>query len=427
MTGRDPVNGLHDRRSIVRLGLSTLVAPGIDRMAVSAIEPRERMPERYHRVILRLDPDGNGLARSLRYEGNNLDLRGPRTSSGLFRDDGEVVSARWRRAASGCAGIFVLRDSLWSQQDHPTRHRAHAPLLPPNWITAAALAVHDGPDARLPLAPEIEDDAAWKALRSPAAMFGIAPRSEAWHRVATTSAAEGSEPERRMALNARRTALALGTAFRRMVADGEGDPAAVIRSGAEIACASDRRYFTAGLRRSRIIPITVTRPDHHEIEEGKGFHTRETATHPEATAFERMVRRTLLRRRLQDGDIALERYDISRPEEREAVAEILAELVPEADPVPGGGRVWVWVNGPLDPLRKLRGEDATRWIERLRLELGSAPIDLGRVRFLSKPSVELPQGRDRRDALDEAVDRFASLDLPLSLGLRTEAFSRIIE
>lgn len=385
------------------------------------------LPKRYERVVLRLDPNARGLERALRYEGNNLDLRGPRDGQGLFRDSGARVAERWRQAAHACAGIFVLRDSLWSQQDHPTRQRCLAPYLPASWITSAALAVHDGEEIPMPTCPPVADDDAWGRLSTPASMFGSAPISKAWHRVAVRPIQRGSSGERRQAEHARTTARELAAAYRRMIEAGRRGPDAAIATGVEIACDSDRRYFTASLRRDKVIPITVTRPDPREIEEGKGFVPAEAMEHPDAEAMASRVQRALLQRRLLDGDIAIERYDISSPAERRRVGDLLEQIVPRGAPAHGGGDIWVWINGPLDPHRKLRGRDAIPWVSDLRRELAGRPIDLDRVRLLSKPSIDLPSGVTRRAALDRAIDEAERLDLPVSLNMRTPAFRMLMD
>ena len=95
-------------------------------------------PSHYARVVPRLSLPLGDLFQNLYYEGNNIELRGSRTSAGLYIDSGPEVADRWREAAKRCRAIFVLRDSLYSQQDHPYRQTPYAPILPPSWITTAA-------------------------------------------------------------------------------------------------------------------------------------------------------------------------------------------------------------------------------------------------------------------------------------------------
>ena len=283
-----------------------------------------------------------------------------------------MVARRWRLAAAGCAGLFVLRDSLWSQQDHPTRQHGFAPYLPPAWITAACLVARGDLAWRPIFDAPTDDDSAWAECTTPATLFGNAPISESLHSSARGLLHEppAADPARGvMATNARRTFRELGAAMRRMHAVAVDGPEMVATIGAEIACRSDQRYFTPELRRRRVIPITVTNPTTKEIGEGKGPVAPEHAAIPRVAEIGRMVMRSLLRRRLADGDIAVERYDLSQTESRAAAIDLLRDLVPKDVPVPGDGRVWLWVNGPLDSRRKMRGVDAGEWIPTFRREL----------------------------------------------------------
>lgn len=417
-----------DRRTAFgRLGVGTVLFASSRPTAAtpSLVAP---LPDRFRRVVLRLDPDPVDLEASLRYEGNNLDLRGPRGAEGLHVDSGELAARRWRLAAAGCAGLFVLRDSLWSQQDHPTRQHAFAPYLPPAWITAACLVARGDLVWRPMLDAPIDDDAAWTERTTPESLFGIAPISESLHSsiLGPLDETQAADPARgMMATNARRTFRELGVAMRRMHAAAADGPDAVASIGAEIACRTDRRYFTPDLRRRRVIPITVTNPTSMEIDEGKGPVAREHLSIPRVGEVGTMVMRSLLRRRLADGDIAVERYDLSKAASRAAAIDLLRDLLPKRKSVPGDGRVWLWVNGPLDPRRKLHGIDAGEWIPTFRRELDRSDIDHHRVRLFNKPSLDLPTGPGRAAALDVGLARAARLEVPLSLNLRTTAFRRI--
>ena len=387
------------------------------------------IPERYHRVVLRLDPDCLNLEPSLRYEGNNLDVRGERNSNGLFQDDGSTVARRWQQAAEGCAGVFVLRDSLWSQQDHVTRQRAFSPLLPPNWITAASL-VATGSLAWQPVfSAPVDDDRAWNKLATPSDLFGSAPKSDSLFKAAIRPArTKDKQPDSTavQARNARTTLKFLGSAMNELHSAGRsGDALAVARIGAEISCQSDCRYFTTHGRR-RVIPITVTNPSLHEVGEGKGFIAPEHVDLHGASEIAKLVSKELLQRRLNDGDIAIERYDISRSSERSKAIQILEDLIPIHRKSAIESRIWLWVNGPLKQDRKLQGTDATRWVPEFQHEIQAASIDHGRLRLVSKPSVDLPKGPSRKDALDRAIIRFKQMDLPLSLNMRTDAFRQVL-
>ena len=418
-----------DRRTAFgRLGVGAVLLAS-NRPTAATTSLVAPLPDRFRRVVLRLDPDPVDLEASLRYEGNNLDLRGPRGPEGLQVDSGEMAARRWRLAAAGCAGLFVLRDSLWSQQDHPTRQHAFAPYLPPAWITAACLVARGDLAWRPIFDAPIDDDSAWAGCTTPALLFGNAPISERLHSSARSLLRETqtADPARSvMATNARRTFRELGAAMRRMHAVSVDGPDMVATIGAEIACRTDRRYFTPELRRRRFIPITVTNPTTKEIGEGKGPVAPDHASIPGVAALGSMVMRTLLRRRLADGDIAVERYDLSQPESRAAAIDLLRNLVPKDGAVRDGGRVWLWVNGPLDPQRKMRGADAGEWIPTFRRELDRSDIDHRRVRLFNKPSFDLPSGPGRAAALDAGLARATRLDVPLSLNLRTTAFRRIL-
>ena len=115
-------------------------------------------PARYSQIVPRLQLPVNQIFENLFYEGNNIVMRGNRTSSGDFTDAGDTVSLRWRSVATSCRGIFVLRDSLFSQQDHPYRHESHALMLPPSWITAAATIIQEGDSLHPMIVFEIEND-----------------------------------------------------------------------------------------------------------------------------------------------------------------------------------------------------------------------------------------------------------------------------
>ena len=324
--------------------------------------------------------------------------------------------------------MFVLRDSLWSQQDHVTGQRAFSPLLPPNWITAASL-VATGSLAWQPVfSAPVEDDRAWRKLATPTDLFGSAPKSDSLFNAAIKPVrTKDKQPDStaEQARNARTTLRVLGPAMNELYSAGKsGDALAVARLGAEISCQSDCRYFTTNGRR-RVIPITVTNPSSYEVGEGKGFIAPEHVDLNGATEIARLVLNELLQRRLNDGDIAIERYDISRPSERSNAIQALEDLIPIHRKPAIESRIWLWVNGPLKQDRKLQGTDATRWVPEFQHEIQAASIDHNRLRLFSKPSVDLPKGPGRKEALDRAIIRFKGMDLPLSLNMRTDAFRQV--
>ena len=381
-------------------------------------------PARFAEVIPRLGFPYRRLYGNLTYEGNNPNMRGRRASSGLYHDqNGAVGAGRWRRAAASVAGLFVLRDSLFSQQDHPLDHRAFAPMIPQNWVTAAVAEVLEGRTPRPLRAPALEDDAAWTALNTPGAMFGSFPASQRLHGWATRSR-DGVDPVSLSRIeNARHTVIALAEQARAMVdVAGEG-PEAVARAGAEQISVTDRLYFTTELRRNHVIPIGVENPNRHEIEdEGKGLEIAGRTVPRQAIA---LARDAIYRRRLRDGDIAIERYDISQPAERRRGIAFLERLVPSVEGgATGGHLVWLWVTGPQEANAHL-GVDATAYFADFRAEAERASIDMSRVRFLSKPSVVLATG-NRGPALAEQTERLRRLGLPISVNLATGMLERAI-
>jgi hypothetical protein len=184
----------------------------------------------------------------------------------------------------------------------------------------------------------------------------------------------------------------------------------------------DKAYFTEKLRRDRVVPISVENPDEKEIQEGKGLVPAGVKVDPESV---RITREAIYRQRLKDGDLALERYDISQPQERKRAIAVLEALIPREDS--GKHKVWLWVTGPLKEGAKLQGEDATTWIGSLRLEMEEANINRDRLKLLSKPSAPIPGGADGVAAFDDAVTRYEALELPLSVNLDTGRVKRLIE
>jgi hypothetical protein len=382
-------------------------------------------PARFADVIPRLShPFGTGLYANLVYEGNNSNMRGARLPSELYEEpDGATTAGRWRRAASSVRGVFVLRDALFSQQDHALDQRAFALAMPPSWITAAVNEVVAGRTPRPVRAPAPDDDDAWAAIATAADLFGSFPPSARLHAWACRRMLGTDADTRARIENARHAVRELAAQAEPMIlAAGEG-PEAVAAAGAEQVAATDRAYFGAELRRTRVIPITVENPNRHEIEdEGKGFEVAGRDVSGQAIAI---ARDALLRRRLRDGDLALERYDLSRPEERRRAIALLERLVP-AD-VSGAApphRLWLWVTGPLEE-NEHRGVDATAYIATFHAEVARANVDSSRLRYVSKPYVDLPRtGRGR--ALVEAADRMRALGLPLSVNLGTAALGAAI-
>jgi hypothetical protein len=399
-------------------------APARDAGGTGPGGPAVLAPAELEDVIPRVGAPLGQLCANLRYEANNPSLRGRRLPEGLYEDSGEVIAERWREAASSVRGLFVLRDALFSQQDHPLDHRAVALAMPPSWVTAAVAEVLSGRTPAPVVAPRPGDDAAWAAVDA-GRMFGSFPPSASLSGWARRPLAGAAPVTRARVENARAGVAALARSAQAMIDAAPGGAEAVARAGAEQIAASDRRYFGDALRRDHVVPISVENPNRHEIEdEGKGFMPMPTplpapgAVSP--AALERAVRLAtdaVLRRRLADGDLALERYDLTAPADRRRAIDLLERLIPRRASGAGRTVVWLWVNGRLDE-RGVGGEDATAHIAGFRAEVAAADVDVARLRYLSKPHVALP-GPGRARALREAVARFRGLGLPLSVNLGT--------
>ena len=316
------------------------------------------------------------LAATLYHEGNNPATRKP-------SDTGGQLAARWRQLAAHTRGVFVLRDALYSQQDHPFRHSPFAPLLPPSWVTLAAQHVADKRPIQPMRAPALDDDAAWRKLKL-AEAFGSFPPQETLHAHATGKGA--------FARNARQTLRQLAAHTDALLAAAPHGPDAVARAGAARIAWSDRAYFGQKLRRDHVIPIFVEHPTAHEITEGKGMIPEGFKTTP---ALVRAVRNAIYRARLADGDLAIERYDLSRPKDRARAIKLLEDLIPPKDPSKRTARVWLWVTGPLDPKKKLAGEGPLRYTAAFVKEARAARIDMTRLELFGKPPVSPPRPTKR--------------------------------
>jgi len=226
-------------------------------------------PPRYAHLVLRVGGAPGRLFSNLRYESNNRSMRGdfdPRPASGCEN------ARRQRSIASRIRGLFVLRDALFSQQDHPIEHRACAIMMPANWVTAAVADTMGGRSLQGLAAPALEDDAAWAALASPLAMFGSFQASDRLYEVATRARASAGPLDRARIENARYNVRALAAEARHLIDAAPGGAAAVARAGAERIARSDREYFTAGIRRDHVIVLAVEHPsDHERRDENKGL------------------------------------------------------------------------------------------------------------------------------------------------------------
>lgn len=375
-------------------------------------------PPRYERLAIRAAlPIGPRYA-DLLYEGNNNQFRGPLDERGLYRA-GEATAADWRAYAAGTGGLIVLRDSLFSQQDHPTLQAPRALMMPPMWVSVAVAEVMAG---RTPTsirhAGELDDDGAW-AGDDIEAYFGSFPVSERLFGDARRPLAGASAAAQAQTRNARRSLQMLGAAVDAMIAAAPRGPEAVAATGAAWIAASDRSYFGTALRRTAIIPIFVEHPNEHESrDEGKGMVP--WGVELPAAAVE-LAARTVYARRLADGPLALERYDLRSAADRARALALLAALVPAGST---GAKLYLWVNGGTDGHGQ--GEPATPYLAEFEAEIDAAAVAGSRVVLFSKPSVR-PWGEEAEAILEAAIDRHAALGVPLSAHLRTSQLQRLIE
>lgn len=377
-----------------------------------------RAPDLLDHLVPRLRPATGLRFRNLVYEANNVDLRGGRTEQELYEDTGVEIAERWREGAAGVRRVLVVRDALFSQQDHPIDHTPVSVMMPASWISVAVDAVMEGRELQPTNAPELDDDAAWAELDTPARLFGSFPPSERLHEEATKPRTVLA-PQRLRVTNARRSVAMLARQSQAMCdAAGEG-PEAVAAAGAEAISFSDRLYFGERLRRENIILVTVENPTLHErVDEAKGFRPPRGTLSDEAidTAVD-----ALYRRRLADGDVGIERVDLNRMSERRHAVALLERLIPKEDP--GDSQIWLYVHGGL---RGSAIEDALSHMYGFRLQLEAGNVNLSRLRLFARPPVPIG-GSDLARQLWLGSRRFRNHDLPMSLNLGSGLLTRLFE
>ncbi len=373
----------------------------------------------YDDMVPRLTLRGEKRGKDMYHEGHNVEMRGKRTASShtLFKQNGQQIALNWRQMACGMKGFFVLRDSMFSQQDHPIANDdARALILPPAWVTKLAYKLKRGePVANVSCAP-MDDDDAWRVLLNglgDRSVFGDFPESSSLNTALWLWMKEKHDVTDRRARNARHTMCVMHEHIEALMKVGkDGDWKAVIDAGAERIAWGDREYFGEDVRRDVIVPIFVESPDKKEIGEGKGLlwpevaHGYKEGEDAELEEILSYARRSIYGRRLEDGAMALERYDISDRSQREHVAKVLEELVPKGAE---GEVLWVWVTGELEEGKKLKGEDAVTHLKVMKEELVRGDgVNMSRVKWLSKPAVHVNRkvkGRARHDTLLEEVKR----------------------
>lgn len=386
-------------------------------------------PEAWEGVVPRVTLISEQRYGDLFHEANNKVMRGEQAEDGAYEDEDAVIVARWRRYAEGTRGVFVLRDSLFSQQDHPYRQDGFWPMLPPNWVTAATARAAAKQKIEGPATYPIEDDAAWKG-KSIEQVFGVFPHSPSLHEQATADleAIEDGAERDAATLRARRARAVLHHLARDVDAMRAAAPfgaEAVARAGAARIAFGDRAYFGEQTRREKIIPIFVEHPDAWEVEEGKGMHPPGAEV---SDALVAMVTREVYRARLKDGALAIERYDISSKKDRARAIALLEALIPPND-TETSGKVWLWITGDLIEGKKLEGEDPLAHMPSFLEELEGAKIDRARLELFGKPTVFI-RGNEkaRREALERARDDYAAAGLSfVSVTLTSPALRNILE
>lgn len=362
----------------------------------------------YSDVLPRLEWPIDFLFGDLLYEIPNASMRRLDSRDGRPLT-GEAVAQRWRRTVEMTRGAFILRDSLFSQQDHPYALEPYAIMLPPGWIAAAVADVSAGVELLPMCTPPVDDDGAWQQVREASVMFGSFPPSPILFRFAHGLSARGRSPTPAQIRNARSALRALARESAALLDAAPHGAEAVARAGAIRVAASDVRYFGRDLRRSHVIPIVVENPTAHERREGKGLMPVSRPDVSEKAV--RLVRNQLLGRRLREGDIAIERYDLSSLAEREQATGVLRDLIPRG--APPGGVVWLWMAGPRVSPDGGCDERVATQTRTFLSELERSGVDRSRLRLVRKPDLTMEEGPDARRSFDAAVARCAALDILL--------------
>ena len=404
------------RRTFALAAPAVLLSSGVARAAAAGLTGDRTAPVRYEHVVGRFGGSTTWVYSNLRYEGNNRSVRGDFDPD---PKDGCRNAGRYRDLAKRSAGLFVLRDALFSQQDHPHAHRACALMLPGNWVCAAVDDTLAGRTLRPVLAPALEDDAAWTVIGSASQMFGSFPVSDALYSWATKRKADVEGDEVARVDNARANVRELARHAKVMIDVAPKGPGAVANAGASCIAWSDREYFTEKLRRDKVIVLGVENPNTHEIrDEGKGIAIWGRTLDPRA---ETITRDAIYQRRLQDGPLAIERYDLTREADRQRAIGVLAKLVPAGVP---GHPIWVWVGGPM-PEGTERAEDASHLLPTFEAELADAPIERDRVIVYNRPSWRM-KGHTAAD-FEATVDAFAKAGRPLSVNMSPAALRKVFD
>ena len=363
------------RRTSLAIVIAALLCP-----ACAEPVPRSSrvVSEEFSMIVPLLDDAEGAIAANLIYEGNNALLRAG--SAGRNGDmDGSLVARRWRAVAERTRAIFVLRDSLWSQQDHPTRHRPVFLMLPPSWLVVAAMKK----DPQPVVAFDLEDDAAWTALHSPADMFGSYPPSYWLFSLATHVATDPRHVEREIVLSARSSLIQLSDHTTRLQQAAAEGWRAMVSEGAEIIAEGDRAYFgekdlqqLAVVRRmvaDRSLPIEIIGVEIQRESDGLAISSRNQYLSNDERQVAAVLNRALrvARQRIGDGDhdSAVARAAALRVLELEPAAKVDYLQIVGADdiqpvetitePVRAAGAIWIGQTRLIDnvvcePAKKAR-------------------------------------------------------------------------
>ena len=363
----------------------------------------ETVASRYKNVIPRADHTSTFLFDNLRYEGNNPDMRATAEGEAPQLPTAEEVAGRWRALIAETDGMFVLRDALFSQQDHPFKHGTPCALMmPPNWITSAVLVPNPTPMNP----PAISEETAWQnSVNDPVSVFGSFPPSEDLLTYASQLSTDKPLTEQQQIFAARSTIQILGLfAAELLRVRSLSGTDAVIERGADLIAAGDKAYF--GSVRDKAIPLMGVRPSEEDTRENKSFCIEGLKALEEACD---QIIETVMRRRLVDGDLALQyryRYpfNLSSTAERLQAVTTLSRVIPLD--APRGGDVWLWV---------WAGPDSDDYaIDIFEDELRSAEIDLERLRFYAKPTFEF-RGSDASNQFETELDRYEEYGVTLSV------------
>jgi nucleotide-binding universal stress UspA family protein len=138
------------------------------------------------------------------------------------------------------------------------------------------------------------------------------------------------------------------------------------------------------------------------------------------------MRSAVLRARLQEGDAAVERYDISSPTDRRHAIGLLRAVVP-GDATAPGGVLWVTVSGPPRPDAHGAWESAAAYLADFRAQLEDAGIDVARLRYLDWADAELPEGEGRALALRRLAEQRGAAGLAFATDLSGRELRELIE